>query len=309
MSRIDDAFRRAGSAGDSSSEAAVTFATDDRSGDRTERSMLHQYAAEKRLVPREVARERRPPVEEMKRAVSRGLASFAPWLRDRIILSREMEAVSLEQYRHLAGALHELQNARGIKTLMVSSALPQEGKTLTTTNLALTLSESYHRRVLLIDADLRRPAIHDAFGISNNTGLADAIRDVNGSLQLVDVSDHLKVVTAGRLNTAAPMAELSSERLPAVIQQASSQFDWVIIDTPPTGVLPDAQLIARVADAILFVIAAGSTPYELVQRALDALGDRVVGTVLNRVDPRTLTVTDYYQGYYTAAAIDPSPDR
>jgi capsular exopolysaccharide synthesis family protein len=304
MSRIEDAFRRAWRAGDSSSDAAVTSATDDRPGDRIEQSMLHQYAAEKRLAPREMARERRPSVVEGKKAVFHGLASFAPWLRDKVILSREMATVSLDQYHRLAAALHEIQSARGLKTLMVSSAVPQEGKTLTVTNLALTLSESYNRRVLLIDADLRRPAIHDAFGIPNDVGLADVVRDVNGSLTLIEVSPRLALVTAGRLNTTAPMAELTSDRLPIVIKQASSQFDWVLIDTPPAGVLPDAQLVARLADAILFVIAAGSTPYEVAQRAIAALGDRVIGTVLNRVDESGLTGTNYYQRHYAQATTD-----
>ena len=82
--------------------------------------------------------------------------------------------MSVEQYRRLAGAVHGLQVDRGLKTLMVTSAVPNEGKTLTVTNLALTLSESYKRRVLLIDADLRRPSVHDLFRIPNTTGLAES---------------------------------------------------------------------------------------------------------------------------------------
>jgi protein-tyrosine kinase len=253
--------------------------------------------------------ERRRELADAPKAVFRQLVNFAPWLRDKVIPSRDIAAGSLEQYRRLAAALHDLQIERGVKTLMVSSALPQEGKTLTITNLALTLSDSYDRRVLLIDADLRRPAIHEAFGLPNSVGLADVVRAEQGTLPLIEVSPRLTIMTAGRLNKAAPMAELASDRLSLIVRQASATFDWVLIDTPPAGLLPDAQLVARVADAILFVIGAGSTPYDLVQRALTALGDRVIGTVLNRVDERSLAVADYYHRYYASASTDTTAPR
>ena len=98
----------------------------------------------------------------------------------------------------LAATLHGLQDERGLKTLMVSSTVPREGKTLTVTNLALTFSESYDRRVLVIDADLRRPSIHEAFGIPNSPGLADVIRDGTGNVPLIEVAPKLAVLTAGR---------------------------------------------------------------------------------------------------------------
>ena len=234
------------------------------------------------------------PVTESRGPFAHSSQPFLRWLQDKLVGSRDLNPVSAEQYRRLGATLHSLQAERGVKTLMVSSAVPQEGKTLTITNLALTLSESYDRRVLLIDADLRRPTIHEEFGLPNVTGLADVIRDGAEQLPLVEVSPNLVVLTAGRINTAAPMAELTSERLPALIKQVSPQFDWVLLDTPPTGVLPDARLVARVADAILFVIGAGVAPYDLVQRAIAELGDQVIGTVLNRVDERGLTSAGYY---------------
>ena len=102
-------------------------------------------------------------------------------------------------------------------------------------------------------------------------------------------------------NTAAPMAELTSDRMPALIKQASSRFEWVLLDTPPTGLLPDARLIARVVEAILFVIGAGVAPYEMVQHAIAELGDQVIGTVLNRVDERSLMSSDYHGAYHAPA--------
>src|SRR4051812_47723561 len=94
------------------------------------------------------------------------LGPFPQDQQGKLILSHA-DPVAVEQYRRLAATLHELQAAHGVKTLMVTSAVPREGKTLTISNLALTLSESYGRRVLLIDADLRRPSIHEVFGVPN----------------------------------------------------------------------------------------------------------------------------------------------
>ena len=209
-----------------------------------------------------------------------------------------MPRVSVEQYRRLAGSLHELQQQRGLKSLMVSSAVPREGKTLTITNLALTLSESFQQQVLIIDADLRRPSVHEVFGIPNGRGLGDVILSGNDALPLVEISEHLSVLTAGHLD-ADPMAQLSSDRASALIRKAAVHFDWVLLDAPPVALLPDAQLIARLSEAILFVVAAGSTPYHLVQRSIEELGaERIAGTVLNRVEESSLALNDYYQGYY-----------
>ena len=216
----------------------------------------------------------------------------------KLVGDRDLNPTSAEQYRRLGATLHGLQSERGLKTLMISSTVPQEGKTLTVANLALTLSDAYDRRVLVIDADLRRPTIHEVFGLPNATGLADVIRNGTGNVPLIEVAPKLVVLTAGRITSAAPMAELASERLPALIKQVSPQFDWVLIDTPPTGVFPDARLVAKVADAVLFVIGAGLAPYDLVQRAIAELGDLVIGTVLNRVDERSLMAADYYGARY-----------
>ena len=99
------------------------------------------------------------------------------------------------------------------------------------------------------------------------------------------------------------MAGLTSERMKAVIVEAASRFDWVIIDTPPVGLLPDAQLLAQLADGVLLVIGAGRTPYMLVQRVISDLGpERIIGTVLNRVEEGLIPATGYYKDYYDASS-------
>jgi capsular exopolysaccharide synthesis family protein len=186
--------------------------------------------------------------------------------------------------------------------MMISSTLPREGKTLTAANIALTLSESYRRRVLLVDADLRRPSIHQVFGIPNVVGLADALRVPGARLPCVEISETLSVLPSGRIGDS-PIAVLSSDLLRTLVADAAEQFDWVLLDTPPVAMLTDAHLVARAVDAVLFVIRAGTTPYTLVQRSLAEIGaDRIVGTVLNGVDERDLAVHGYYRSHYGGEA-------
>jgi capsular exopolysaccharide synthesis family protein len=215
---------------------------------------------------------------------------------DKLIVNPVAEPQAVEQYRKLAATLHRVQVERGTRVVMISSAMAGEGKSLTAANLSLTLSESFRRSVLLVDADLRRPAIHNLFGVSNNSGLNNCLaagRDVK--LHLVKVSPHLTILPAGPPN-ADPMGGLASDRMRAIIEEASSKFEWVVLDTPPVGLLPDANLLAEMVDMILVVVRAGSTPYEQVRRAIAALDrNRIVGVVLNRVADRG---GEQYYGYY-----------
>ena len=212
----------------------------------------------------------------------------------------------VEQYRKLAATLHHVQAERGIKVLMVSSAVASEGKTLTSTNIALTLSESYGKRVLIIDADLRRPTLHQIFNLPNLTGLSDALRSQKDrTLPLTQVASRLSALTAGRPESD-PMGGLTSPRMRRIVQEAAALFDWVIIDTPPAGLLPDAKLITQVAEAAILVIRAGRAPVQLVMQAVEALGrDRIVGVVLNGVDQKASAAAPYYgYGYYSYGGYD-----
>lgn len=223
----------------------------------------------------------------------------------RLVLNPELPAIAVEQYRRLAATLHHVQEDRGIKRVIISSAVANEGKTLTSTNLALTLSQSYAKRVLLIDADLRRPRVHFVFGLPNGPGLSEALdRREPHKLTVTTVSPLLSILPAGRA-TPDPMAGLTSSRMAAILDEAAEQFDWVIVDTPPVGLLSDARLVATMVDVALIVVGAGTTPCGAIQRAVDAIGrDRVLGVVLNRADETLATGGDYhyYYGYYGQSA-------
>lgn len=219
-------------------------------------------------------------------------------LTGKVVIGDGMDATSREQYRKMAATLHALQAESGVRVIMVASAMANEGKTLTAANLAMTLSESYQRNVLLIDGDLRKPSQHTVFGIALEPGLGEGVNESNAKLMLHRVSPTLTVIPAGH-PTDDPMATLASERMKRLIVEAREDFDWVLIDTPPIGLLSDASLIAAEADGTILVVKADDTPYDLVQRAVAALGrERILGVVLNLASPSSDGRYGTPYGYY-----------
>jgi capsular exopolysaccharide synthesis family protein len=225
---------------------------------------------------------------------------------EKLVTSPAMSPVTVEQYRRLAATLHHAQSSDGIKLVMIASALAGEGKTLTAVNLALTLSESYERRVLLIDADLRRPMLHQIFDLPNGSGLHEGLKAVDQcKLAVFEISSRLALLPAGKPDPD-PMSALTSDRMRGVIEDAAEKFDWVIIDTPPVGLLPDAGLLAAMVNAVVLVIHAGRTPLPVIRAATETVGrHRVIGVVLNLVDERAVTPAGKYDRYYRDAPSEP----
>ena len=227
-----------------------------------------------------------------------------PQLVGKLLSTEGFSGAALEQYRKLAATLHHAQSERGIKVIMTASALPGEGKSLTAVNLALTLSESYRKRVLLVDADLRRPTVQRVFGLPPIGGLNEGLKlQEDRAMAITQISDLLFVLPAGRPE-ADPMSGLTSDRMRRLVTQAAAAFDWVIIDTPPVGLLPDASLLADFVDGVLLVVRAGKAPFALVKRTVEAIThDRILGVVMNAVDyAHDRNAGGYYEyygyGYY-----------
>jgi capsular exopolysaccharide synthesis family protein len=216
----------------------------------------------------------------------------------KLVTGERLPELAVEQYRRLAAAIHDLQVKQGLKTVMVTSALPEDGKTLTVVNLALTLSESYGRRVLLVDGDLRHPSLQDIFDLPPSTGLGGFLRGEADEPDIVEITRHLHVLPAGRAD-ANPMASLTSPRMRSLLDRTAVQFDWVLVDTPPLALLPDGQLLGALIKAVVFVIGAGTTPWPVVDKAVAELGrDFVVGIVLNGAEDSAMPGMSYYRRYY-----------
>jgi capsular exopolysaccharide synthesis family protein len=215
-----------------------------------------------------------------------------------------------DQYRALRHMVEQMHKAGSLSILAVTSAAAGDGKTTTAINLAGTLAQAPESRVLLVEADLRRPSVtvRDHLGLrdSGGPGLVDTILDP--SLGLADVVQrhpdfNLSVLPAGWRPTA-PYEALKSPRVGELLEEARERYDYVIVDTPPLLVVPDCRLIGRWVDGFIVVVAAHKTPRKLVEEALNVLEPgKVVGIAFNG-DERPLS--GYYGYYY---AYSPSSDR
>lgn len=221
----------------------------------------------------------------------------------RLIVHPEADPVFVEQYRRLGAALHQAQLENGVRSVMVASAVAAEGKTLSATNLALILSR-FKKRVLLVDGDLRKPSIHRLLGIENGIGLTDMLKRPGGQLWAHTLSPTLSVVTGGQ-HDPDPMALLISDAVRQFMTQAQDQFDWIIVDTPPIVLFPDARLFADRLDTCVMVVSAATTASPVAVAAVDALGvSRILGVVLNRADSSEIA-SGYGYGYGRYGAASP----
>lgn len=217
---------------------------------------------------------------------------------DALIVHEQVPRICTEQFRTVAGALHQKQRDTGMKRLMITSAHANEGKTFTVANLSYILGESYRRRVLLVDADLRRPCLHTVFGVANTDGLSDSLRRNGSTASVHQITPWLSLMPAGTPESD-PMPLLTSGHLQPLLHDMSDKFDWVILDAPPAALLPDAALLISLVDSAVLVIAAGVAPYRSLSRTIEALGrQKIAGVVLNRAENRGLPEPSY-ETYYT----------
>lgn len=205
--------------------------------------------------------------------------------REQLVHTPEANPVLVEQFRTLAATLHHAQVNNGIRVIMLTSASPDDGKTLTALNLALVLSESYRKRVLLIDADLRRPSLAHIADVTGSPGLTEALRSpTEKKLGVLQVTPTLMLLPAGRPDPD-PIGGLTSPRMRNILDEARGRFDWVILDAPPMGPMADANLLASMVDGAVFVVRSGRTHHEAAKRAIDMLGrERILGVVLNGME-------------------------
>jgi protein-tyrosine kinase len=212
-----------------------------------------------------------------------------PWTIDReSMLSfgvRERTHVT-EEFRALRSRLSQLQRQNPLKSVLVTSALPGEGRSFVAANLAQTMALQPESRVLLIDADLRNPCLHNALGTSSGPGFSEfLLQEVDdfGIMQRGD-ADNLFFIPAGRPVTG-PTELVANGRLKCLIDRVEPLFDWIVVDSPPAVPVSDASLIANYCDGVLMVVRSHSTPFDLVRKAKDRFrAESLVGVVLNVLD-------------------------
>lgn len=227
--------------------------------------------------------------------------STPPVFDRRLVALTARQSFEAEQFRRLRHRIEDLATTRGIRVVAVTSAAPNEGKTTTAINLAVTLAQSPESRVLLIDADLRRPSVARTLGAqTGDRGLLRLLADGGR-----DLDDHVTRLGGTRLDVLGCEEKrsdtydvLHSPALRTLFDRARELYSIVIVDTPPVVPVPDSNLLARVVDGYLVVVSANETPRKLLAEALNLLdASDVLGLVLNR-DARPLF--GHYGTYHNA---------
>lgn len=230
-----------------------------------------------------------PPEGTVKTAlatVSRNGQSLAPVAhRGTLTMLADPQSPAAEAYRSLAANLHFAYVDRHLQTIGVTSAAAGEGKSTTVANLAIALAEG-GRRVIVIDADLRRPSLHTLFGVDRAEGLASVLLGDQAHLPLFETAaPGVRLLTSGPASTN-PLEVIASPRFDQVLATARAQADFVLVDTAPAGALADAAVLAPRLDGMLLVVSAGRTKRDLARRAreqLERVNANLLGVVLTDV--------------------------
>ena len=208
-----------------------------------------------------------------------------------------------EQFRSVRARLANNESQRANQILVVTSSLPQEGKSVTTANLGIVIAEGGEHSVLIADADFRRTSIAHMLGMDSRPGLADLIR---GEVTLAEAVrptpfPNLKVLTAGTVGNKNYGEVLNSPATRDVLTQIRARFDYTLLDTPPVNTVSDVSTIAPHCDGVVMVIEMGRTPEPTVQeavRTLQTTNTKILGCILSRYRDRRGRYYDRYYDYY-----------
>jgi capsular exopolysaccharide synthesis family protein len=230
-------------------------------------------------LPIEAAR-----VEERSRILSqfRSLPfSVAP--ESRLVSVSDQDSAAAEAFRLLGVRLRDLSRSRPLKRVLVTSTIPREGKTTIAANLACTLARSTAQKVLLLEGDVRRPAVSEMLGLKGNPGICEWLRGdeklTNCVYQVEDAG--IWVMPAGS-SPQNPLEVLQSPKLNALIAQLAEWFDMVIIDSPPVLPLADTSVWMRLADGIMLVARQGITEKKQLEKGLEAIDpQKLIGAIMN----------------------------
>jgi capsular exopolysaccharide synthesis family protein len=215
----------------------------------------------------------------------------------KLIANLDPKSPISEQYRTIRTNVQYSSVDKEIKTLMVTSSGPAEGKSTTVANLAVVFAQ-LGKKVLLVDADLRKPTVHRAFGVNNLFGFTTVLtkQATLASTVLETEEKDLYILTSGPV-PPNPAELLSSKSMEQFIEEAKEQFDYVIFDTPPLLAVADPQILANKVDGSIFVVFSGKTEIDQAKKAKELLENaqsKLIGVVLNHKEVKN---NDYYYYY------------
>jgi capsular exopolysaccharide synthesis family protein len=220
-------------------------------------------------------------------------------LDHRLVAALSPTSLAAEQYRSLRTRIKRAEGNRSMRAIAITSPEKGDGKSLTAANLALTMGQEFQHKVLLLDGDLRRPAVHRLFGIGEGPGLSDVLMGGAELDQvLVSLSEyHITILPAGT-PPSHPAEILGSAAMRRVLDTLRSRFDRVLLDMPPVAPLADLHIVAPMVDGLLMIVRAGITPKPAIERALAGLEmSKVLGLVLNESGGERSSKKKEYEGY------------
>jgi succinoglycan biosynthesis transport protein ExoP len=220
-----------------------------------------------------------------------------------LLINSDGPSVQAEAYKHLRTSVLLSIAGRAPRTLLVTSSVPAEGKTTTVVNMATVLAQT-GARVLVIDADMRRPRLHQLFGVENREGLSTALSSDMTLNEILSMVNQYKDTNVYLLSSGAippnPAELLGSEQMRNLLEGACESFKYIIIDSPPITSFTDGVLISSLVDGVLLVVHGGRTSRQVVKRTrqmLQEIGARIIGVVLNKIDLRSQEYYYYHQDY------------
>lgn len=219
----------------------------------------------------------------------------------RLVAIGEEESLGAEKFRFLAVRLRQLRQSRTMKKVLITSTIPQEGKSTVAANLACTLARRKPHKTLLLEGDLRRPTVAQKFGLGHVPGLSEWLRGESESMNIYRLEAlGLWVLPAGSA-PENPLELMQSGKLSPLMDQLTAWFDWIVIDSPPVLPLADTSLWARLADGILLVTRKNVTEKQQLLRGLEALErSKLLGALVN--GSTDAAHSDYYQRYGPAVS-------
>ena len=224
-----------------------------------------------------------------------------PSINPSIVTLTDPDSAISEEYRNIKSMIVRLtQGEQFNNAIMITSALNGEGKSISTANLAITLSQEFDQTVLLVDADLRNPMLHKYLAIENKAGLSDCLlngMDIGKALVKYDTGK-LSVLTAGR-SVANPVELLSSNKMKELIREMKERYSdrYILIDTPPLMMFAETRSISNQVDSIILVIREGRVTLHNIEDALSILNkNKILGILYNSVSKKNLN--GYHKSYY-----------
>ncbi len=242
-----------------------------------------------------------PPSDYLRLDDLRARCAHPHWHPDpnvNVFMNSDLRAHGAEQFRTLRSRLYQLRGTQPLRTILVTSSLPADGKTFLASNLAQAFVQQPDCRVLLIDADLRCSRLHVPLGAPTSPGLTEYLRGEADEMAVIQhgLEGNLFLIAGGN-EVADPSELLSNGRLKLLLDRVTPVFDWVIVDSPPCLPVADASVLADLCEGVLLVVRAGSTPVEAAQRTYQELqGRNVLGVVLNAVEKKH--AYSHYYGHY-----------